>query len=89
MYFTNCNRSNYICIWHTIDHKEKDGSSCILPEYFAGIKRKRLKKMPRKTPIDIKLFKVKTSFLSYACPSTDVNWLFETISDGNADSQSR
>ena len=37
----------------TIDHNE-DGSMYILPECFAGIKQKRLKKMKKKTPKEIK-----------------------------------
>ena len=47
--------------------KKKDGCMYILPECIAGIKQKRLKKMPRKTRTIIKLYQNKDNNpLSYA-----------------------
>ena len=57
----------------------------ILPECIAGIKQKQLKKMPRKMPKDIKLYKNKENNLHfYACHLTNVNFLFLKISDCDA-----
>ena len=68
-----------------IDHFERDG--CMYIRMHCGSRAKTTeKKMPGKTLKDKNVLQKKDNNLlpSYACPSTDVNLLFETVSGRSA-----